>query len=527
VHSTRAMRTSRAHFAAAALTAAITTTGCVDTVDDPSPQPDENDEGEVTPLTGDTVPPSTYGVFEVGNTWPKDSLSVCWLSEIFDSAEAHVQELRVQGENTVKREWGRTGRVRLTGFGRCAAGSTTDIRIGFETQPGVAGHSKIGTDALLVPPGQPTMGLTFLASVPGCPPDVGNLCNTTPDSLTAQEKLRFDHLILHEFGHALGLRHEHAHEQSTCEFEEPLDQSVFDGESIFAFDSSSVMSYCSGGAVLSNGDIRSLHTLYPGVVGLYADPNFVHGFQGMGQPILLGPGYYTTTQVPALNTISGIVVPPGYSVRICNTSTCTIATTNRNIPSPYNNAIQNILISPVVLGSELFGYQGITEQIGSTANAPFGTLGDNQMKSLFPAPTRAARVCIEPDGGSTCAGPFVGGSIPDAFRLPPGVFHSVSHIEVSKRVVTYSGLFTGTSNALGVGVFKSTTNAPFLPSVKSLAISGLEVRACTEVGVSSPIFPGGAGDCRTYTQSVDLATQSPPHTGIKFLQIKFPLVVGP
>jgi len=61
-----------------------------------------------------------------------------------------------------------------------------EIRISFQ-QPG--SWSYIGTDALLTPPDRPTMNFGWLAP-------------TTPD-------VEYRRVVLHEFGHALGLIHEH------------------------------------------------------------------------------------------------------------------------------------------------------------------------------------------------------------------------------------------------------------------------------------------------------------------------------
>jgi hypothetical protein len=170
-----------------------------------------------------------------------------------------------------------------------------------------------------------------------------------------------------------------------------------------------------------------------------------------------------------------------------------------------------------VIGSDLFGYQGLTEAFNQTRNAPFSVLADNQLSSVLPAPTTAARVCTEPNGGGTCSQQFVGGGPPDGFRLTPGTWYSVSYIEVSSRVVTYSSVFTGTSYALTTGTYTASGNAPFLPNVRSLANPGLEVRVCTEEGS----FGQGAGTCATYTQSVTLSSTFRP----RYMRIRRPLVI--
>ncbi|RYG36955.1 MAG: hypothetical protein EON93_04385, partial [Burkholderiales bacterium] len=80
----------------------------------------------------------------------------------------------------------------------CIAGEKSQVRIAFD--PGGASWSFVGTQALGVPDGQPTMTL------PG--PDRG---------------LLGAHQILHEFGHTLGLKHEEEHPDWKCRTELNLD----------------------------------------------------------------------------------------------------------------------------------------------------------------------------------------------------------------------------------------------------------------------------------------------------------------
>lgn len=485
--------------------AVLLTTGCVD------PDDVEDLPGEVTPLTGDRAGPDLYGVFELGNTWHKDAFTVCWLADVFDDPVADHQTLRMRGEAAVMREWARVGRVRFNApWPRCAPDSRFDIRIGNQTTSGTLGQSTVGTDAILVPSGHQTMGLLFRISVPGCAR--GNLpCDrSTVAAVSDRDIASFEHTILHEFGHALGLRHEHAHEESTCHETEALDQPPFvDGQSIFAYDATSVMDHCSSATKLSDGDVRSLHTLYPGVVGLY--PNFDFGVDGVAPPLFVGPGSFSGGALP---TISSIVVPPGYTARVCTATVCATTGTTRALPAPFNDGIQSLLVVATVVGFDRFGFQGASESFTSSRNAPFTVLGDNQMSSVFPAPTTAARVCTGVSGTGTCSSTFTGGTQPFGYQIHPAINYDASYIEVSRRVVTYSGTFHGTSNALALGVYTASGNAPFLPDVRTLAMSGLHAFACTQEGPQGT----GAGDCRTYTQSAELGSHGP----IRYLQVKTP-----
>jgi len=513
---------------------ALAATACVEPPDDADAPPRDEDGGAITRLSGDRV--DLFGAFEAGNTWPKDDFTVCWLDELANTADPDVATLMEAGKAAVMKEWNRVGRVRFDPWWPgCSARPDSDIRIGPEAEGETRrGRSEIGTDALGVNVGIPTMTLNF-APVPegSCSPGAGNECNagSSANNLDAGDIADFEHVILHEFGHALGLRHEHARDDNTCVLPggvvEHLDQNSLDGEPLWAFDSNSVMSYCAYGNKLSVGDIRALHSLYPGVVGLYTDNDLASGTSGVAQPLWLGPGYYTTAQVAVLPTISGIVVPPGYRVRVCTTSSCAYLTsTARTLSSTYNDRLVNLEIAPWVVGAADVGYGGTTELfgVGPRSAGTFQVLGDNTMSSVFVPPTRAATVCATSTGGAPCAGSHVGGGIPTAFKLPVGVDNAVSYVSVAARVVTYSSAFRRDSYALAPGTYKASTNAPWLTAVRALSIAGLDVRACTLEGSSTLPGGGGGGDCRTYTQSVDLAAAA--HTGLRYLKISVPIVIA-
>ncbi len=105
--------------------------------------------------------------------------------------------------------------------------------------------------------------------------------------------------------------------------------------------------------------------------------------------------------------------------------------------------------------------------------------------------------------------------------------NAVSHIAVTARAVTFTNSgFYGTSSALTAGTYKATTNAPWLVDVRALAISGHQVTTCTAISTSP--LGGGAGDCRTYTQSVDLVAAgqvvaTDDTKKIRYLKVAVPL----
>ena len=118
-----------------------------------------------------------------------------------------------------------------------------EIRISFKADPG--SWSFLGTDALTIPPNQPTMNLGWLTA-------------STPDS-------EVQRVVLHEFGHALGCIHEHQHPEAAIPWDkkavyqeysgppnfwskEVIDHNIFekyarDWTQFSAFDRNSIMLY--------------------------------------------------------------------------------------------------------------------------------------------------------------------------------------------------------------------------------------------------------------------------------------------
>lgn len=494
---------------------------------EPEPTDDAGDEtiGEGAGL---------FGAFEVGTAWPDGLITVCWMPEVYDDDNGDIRELRSAGRAVVMKEWNRVGGVRISGsWGSCANTPNANIRIGKVTDGGYAGWSELGTEALLVPAGQATMTLSFDTEViGGCRGTPNGLCgNFSAGAVDAEIRASFEYVMLHEFGHALGLRHEHARDDSTCDVTlEHLDgprenRPDLDGEPLWAYDADSVMNYC-GPRVnkLSVGDIRAINTLYPTVVGLYSGNDLASG-TGTAQPTRLGPGYYTRAQVPALAGTRSIVVPPGYRVRVCTTTSCAYLTaTQRTLSSTYNERIETIEIVPWVIGADEAGFDGTTERFGLGAHgaSTFQVIADNAMASVYVPPTRAVTLCDQAGGGAPCVGTYVGGVSPLMVKVSRTVAGMVSHIAVGARVVTYSGAFVAAPHVLSTGTYKLSTGSTWLPDVSTLAISGLDVRACTEEGTA---LGNGGGDCRTYTQSVDLDAAG--HGPIKYLKVTAPVLTAP
>lgn len=99
------------------------------------------------------------------------------------------EKLRARVFEAASRWTGEGGGTANLKFERVSDATRADIRIAFDANGG--SWSVIGTDARLVPSTDPTMNL-------------GWATEKTPAS-------EFDSVVLHEFGHAIGLLHEHNH----------------------------------------------------------------------------------------------------------------------------------------------------------------------------------------------------------------------------------------------------------------------------------------------------------------------------
>ena len=116
-----------------------------------------------------------------------------------------TQHLHERVMNTAQ-SWFLDG-VRLT-LRHVQEGERADLRVAFEAQGG--SWSYVGTDCLTVQPTQPTMNLGWATS-------------DTPE-------VDFSSVVLHEFGHALGLLHEHVHPEARIQWDEAAVRADLGGE---------------------------------------------------------------------------------------------------------------------------------------------------------------------------------------------------------------------------------------------------------------------------------------------------------
>lgn len=507
-------------------------------------------------LDGSDTRNALFGVLEYGTGWDHDWIEVCWDESAYSADPANEQLMAVARDwvqNVVMWEWGRVSRLRFIGaWSSCAStGTTADIRIGHDDLDGWAVQ---GTEARQIASG-PTMAINLLGPassgcVPGNPPPDGGgyipACNGTllgadPDSRENWTKA----LALHLFGYALGLRKEDVHPEGTpCPGVSETIDGWGDGEALWGFDTASVMSVCkltslAYGEVLptlSVGDIRSINSLYPGVVRLFPITNLG------GESWPLGLGYYDRTTRPELADVSSIIVPPGYRVTVCNMGGgCSLWTTSkRTLTASWDNQIKSVSITAQGFVARDKGFIGAGQWLSSgTYKASQGQLnvvGNNAISSAWVAPGQAVTLCDSETPSPASCITAVGGTlgVPALVKLPGAPVNQntfagwnmddvASYVRVQPRVVTYaSQYFYDAMSSLSEGVYTVSGGSTYLASVRALVVpAGLEAIACN--GENPYSFPRPT--CQTLVQSGALMASL--QGNVKRLEVRVPMVVAP
>lgn len=250
--------------------------------------------------SGDSIQLPAY--VDLGARWPSRSIPVCW-----NNSSAETKSLQEMVSNYVSSEFAQAS-IKFT-WSDCASlgNGITAIRIQIVTTGTDRPWSYIG-------PVNSTTTMLLNFSNERCNPS-----NTNRDSCILGDSL-------HEFGHAVGLRHEQDRPDSLCE-EEPRRDGK--GTLVGKYDPSSIMNYChdyfrpSARPVLSSGDMAGITHVY-GLLAAgsvpdwgYADRRWMVDFNGDGKTdlcratgLLAGRESYFRCMISGGNSLSGDLLFP-------------------------------------------------------------------------------------------------------------------------------------------------------------------------------------------------------------------------
>jgi hypothetical protein len=224
-------------------------------------------------------------VFFANGRLRSTNVSVCW-----EFASSSTSEFRSQLESTVKTAFAKT-KLRFSGWAKCASTvSSSDFRIFIYDDPGSDANSQFQNLRSLVVsrnnafrdfPGHPRVDVSLSDKAWVRGKKAGIILSLSgkdahPDFTNIYEKLsvagRKNLMVsssLHEFGHAIGMRHEDAHSQNKCA---AFDENLAPGDvQIGPWNPTSFMERCfyrnfdyEKGIVWPNGlDIAGLNKMYP------------------------------------------------------------------------------------------------------------------------------------------------------------------------------------------------------------------------------------------------------------------------
>jgi hypothetical protein len=198
---------------------------------------------------GDTSAPKTVAI-ESSSRWQKSDLTVCWESEADD-----MPKWKSEIKKHIVANFDRTV-IHLVGWDSCKATDSPDIRVFIYDSPAASQkplltlRSRLQSESYIIAPGHPRTrargvelsgmeaGLVLTSEFTDVDP--GLIQQAQGFNSTGKHNLILG-VALHEFGHAIGLGHEDAHPDRTCE---TFAEDIGYDDAVSSYNPDSVMSRC-------------------------------------------------------------------------------------------------------------------------------------------------------------------------------------------------------------------------------------------------------------------------------------------